>query len=94
MTSGPQILEEQCTCDVVYSLTKRDVMQQPIHSSNGLLCASMCTSNVNCEAYFYEAAQCHETGASSLVGSPSKLPTTKDVYIDQSLYINNKGKYT
>ena len=52
----------------------------------------MCTSNTNCEAYFYEAMQCHETGASSLVGSTPNLPTAKDVYIEQSLYENNKGK--
>ena len=52
----------------------------------------MCTTNANCEAYYYEATQCHETGASSLVGSTPNLSTAKDVYVDQSLYENNKGK--
>lgn len=64
-----------------------------IHSCDALLCASMCTTNVNCEAYYYEASQCHEAGASSLEGSASNLPNTKDVYIDQSVYASNRGTH-
>ena len=63
-----------------------------IHTSSALLCASMCKTNVNCEGYYHEASQCHEAGASSLVGSSSKSSTTKDVYIDQTVYMNNKSK--
>ena len=62
------------------------------YRSNTIMCSSMCTTNANCEAHYFEASQCHEANASVLVGSTSNLPTSKDVYIDQSVYMNNKGK--
>ena len=63
-----------------------------IHRSDALLCASMCTTNANCETYYYEASQCHEANASSLEGSVSNMPNIKDVYIELSIYTSKKGK--
>ena len=60
-------------------------------NSSSFLCASMCTNNPNCDAYYYEASKCYEANASSLVGSASNLPTSKNVYIDQNIYRSNKG---
>ena len=60
--------------------------------SNDILCSSICKSNNDCEAYYFETSQCHEANGSGLVGSLPQLPTSKEVYIDQDLYLNNKGK--
>ena len=55
-------------------------------------CASMCKTNSNCEAYYIDASQCHEGGATNLIGSSSNLPSSQEVYMEQSIYANNKGK--
>ena len=52
----------------------------------------MCKTNGNCEAYYQQASHCHEAAASSLEGSSSPSSGTRDVYIDQLVYINNKSK--
>ena len=74
-----------------YDLDFFSVLQM-IQRTNTMLCASMCKTNPNCETYFVEASQCHEGEALSLIGSSSNLPSSKEVYIEQNIYANNKGE--
>ena len=60
-------------------------------SYNALLCASMCSANANCESYYYETSHCYESASSSLIGSIPNLTTSKDIYIDEDIYSNNRS---
>ena len=53
----------------------------------------MCTTNANCEAYYYEASNCYEAGASGLVGASENSPASRHVYADQDIYRSNKGQF-
>ena len=52
----------------------------------------MCSINANCEVYNHDSTNCDEASAINLVGASPNSLTSKFVYIDQSIYKNNKGK--
>ena len=54
-------------------------------SSKVIYCGAMCTTNITCQAFYFDSTKCYEAEALNLIGALSDSQTKKKVYMDKSL---------
>ena len=54
-------------------------------SSKVIYCGAMCTTNITCQAFYFDSTKCYEADALNLIGAFSESQTKKKVYMDKSL---------
>ena len=57
--------------------------------SGRIQCASMCTANANCAAYYFEVSECHQADGTGLIGANTASSTAMTVFIDSTLCMWN-----
>ena len=49
----------------------------------------MCTTNITCQAFYFDSTKCYEAEALNLIGAFPESQTKKKVYMDKSLTKGN-----